>query len=40
MKYFKFFSDDTCMAYVAEQTNIYALAKDGKIITASAKEIE
>ena len=40
MEYFKFFLDDTCMAYVAEQPNLYALAKDGKIINTSAKKIE
>ena len=30
MEYFKFFRDDTCMAYVAEQTNLYALEKEEK----------
>ena len=28
------------MAYVAEQTNLYAIVKNGKIINTSAKEIE
>lgn len=40
MQYFKIFLDDDCMAYVAEQTNLYALAKSGKVINTSAKEIE
>ena len=40
MEYFKFFFDDICTAYVTEQTNFYALAKDGKIINISVKEIE
>ena len=25
IEYFKFFLDDTCMAYLAEQANLYAL---------------
>ena len=37
MQYFKMFLDDDCMEYIAEQTNMYALAKDAY---TSAKEIE
>ena len=40
MQYFKMFLDNDCMEYIAEQTNMYALAKDGKVINTSAKEIE
>ena len=40
MQYFKMFLDDDYMEYIAEQTNMYALAKDGKVINTSAKEIE
>ncbi|CAK8678001.1 unnamed protein product [Clavelina lepadiformis] len=40
LQYFKLFLNDDCMAYIAEQTNCYALAKDGKVVGTSAKEIE
>ena len=40
LQYFKLFLNDDCMEYISEQTNLYALSKDGKIINTTANEIE
>ena len=40
LQYFKIFLDNECMEYIAEQTNLYAITKDGKQLCTFAKEIE
>ena len=40
LQYFKMFLDNECMEYIAKQTNLYAMTKDGKQLGTFAKEIE
>ena len=40
LQYFKMFLDNECIKYIAEQTNLYAMTKDGKQLCTFAKEIE
>ncbi|XP_064596232.1 piggyBac transposable element-derived protein 5-like [Liolophura sinensis] len=40
MEYFKMFINQECIQYIADQTNLFAMQKDGKEIKASTDEIE
>ena len=40
LTYFKHFIDDDCIRHCTEQTNIYAMQKDGKECAISADEME